>query len=414
MQEESQKRLSGMHLRRMANLCAAACLAWLTYWTIRFGYADYLAQMKTESGLQRAVQLARGNAQYCAWLAELQEHAGESPDAILRTAAALDPLNSSVWIQLGLRNETEKNYAAAEKCLREAARVDRMFDPRWSLMNYYFRRADMDHFWLWAGRALEMSYGDLAPIFRLCWRATNDPSAVRRIIPDSHAILSKYLSFLLAESNWKVSEQVACEVASRADGADLARLLTSCDRSLEQSHVPVALTIWNALCARRVLPYAELAPARGAILTNGDFAFESLGQGFDWHDASSAEITAQRSESPAGMKVSLSGRQAEACDLLWQRIPLDPGAHYRFRFHCQTTGVDSPSGLRWRVVSAAGNTRVAQSSWLAADEWKKQEMDFTAGDEDSARLALVYERAAGTTRLEGSIRLRNLVIERMR
>ena len=44
--------------------------------------------------------------------------------------------------------------------LHEAARVDRTFDPRWTLANYYFRRQNWDEFWKWMRAAAEMSYGD--------------------------------------------------------------------------------------------------------------------------------------------------------------------------------------------------------------------------------------------------------------
>src|SRR6185436_13023162 len=101
------------------------------------------------------------------------------------------------WMRLGLRAENERNYAEAERCLAEAARVDNQFDPRWTLMNYYFRRGDLTRFWEWTRKALEMSYGDRRAIWRLCWRVTQEPDEIRRVLPPGAGMLADFVRFLL-------------------------------------------------------------------------------------------------------------------------------------------------------------------------------------------------------------------------
>ena len=58
--------------------------------------------------------------------------------------------------------------AGAERWLLDAARVDRQYEPRWTLANFYFRQQKMDDFWKWMRAALEVSYGDRVAAFDLC------------------------------------------------------------------------------------------------------------------------------------------------------------------------------------------------------------------------------------------------------
>jgi len=62
----------------------------------------------------------------------------------------------------------EGRLQEAERCLLEAARRSRKYEPRWALTNFYFRRGRAEEFRRWAGEAVKISYGDLTPLFDLC------------------------------------------------------------------------------------------------------------------------------------------------------------------------------------------------------------------------------------------------------
>ncbi|MBI4874384.1 MAG: hypothetical protein HY822_07115 [Acidobacteria bacterium] len=389
-------------------LCAApaiaglACAAW---WSVRLACADLASRANTVESLARAVALDPGNAAYRAWQAELEEHEGRDPTPALTAAAALNPRDSAVWIRLGLQAELQGDYPRAERHLLEAARVDRLSTPRATLLHYYFRRGDWERFWHWSRPAFEMSYGDRTPLFQLCWRATEDAALILgRAIPPQPEILAQYLRFLLDQGRLDAAAAVAQAVSSKAGPAETPLLLAYCDRLLEQGQAAPALEFWNTLCDRKLLPYPPLDPQNGPLPTNGDFSASPLRQGFDWRVAALPEVSIVRLDSPPALKFTLSGKQPERCDLLWQYIPLLPRRSYRLRFRYRTAGLAPDSGIRWRLIDAA-------TPPLASEDWRDAELLFPSRDARLARLALSVEREPGSTRPEGSLWLAGVKIE---
>jgi len=390
-----------------ASACTA-CLAFAAYWSIRFARADLLYRANTPEAISRAIQLDPRNARYRAWQAELEEHEGRDPTPALLAASALNRRDSSIWTRLGLEAEIAGDYGRAEKCLLEAARIDRLSGPRITLMNYYFRRGDWAAFWNWSRRALEMSYGDRTPLFRLCWTASQDAGAIRRLaIPDRPAVLAQYLGFLLGEGRLEAAGPVSFDVL-RSAGPDDAPILTEyCDRLLERGTVAPALAVWNAMCRRKLTPYPPLDLESDSLLTNGDFAAAPLLGGFDWHVAQLADVAVSRLTSPPGLQFSLSGKQPERCELLWQHVPVVPHRDYRLRWWWRTSDMPSDAGIRWQVLDAA-------TSEPPGENWQPAELTFASGEAALARLSLVSERQPGTARPEGSVFVRNVTLEPVR
>jgi tetratricopeptide (TPR) repeat protein len=358
---------------RFVALPAIAALSLASYWTIRLAYADQRFRAPSLDSLGRAARLAPGNAQYFAWLAEYREAEGLDPGEMLETASRLNPLDSSVWIRRGLRAEFQRDFANAEKFLLEAARVDKLFEPRAALVNFYFRRNSPEPFWRWMREALAIGYGDLTSLYRLCWRMTDDPKVIRR---RASPPLRSYLSFLLAENKLDAAEPIARTAGSE----DAPLLLDFIDRSLTQGKPSV-------------IEFSQ------GSLTNGSFRSFPTSRGFDWRLPHSDEISAVRI-APRGLRIDLSGKQPEQCELLAQYVALTSGKTCRLRFSYQTSA-PAESGLRWRILDSAGPQ-------LSSADWKQADWPFSTQDAPLARLSLEYSRVPGTPRLEGSIALRDL------
>ena len=109
------------------------------YSSIRLAYADWLFRQNGIESVARASRLDPANGAYQAWLAELLENDGQDAAKELEAAARLSPLSSRVWIRRGLSAESNGDRALAEQLLLRAAEVDRLMEPRWTLMNFYFR-----------------------------------------------------------------------------------------------------------------------------------------------------------------------------------------------------------------------------------------------------------------------------------
>ncbi|RPI19244.1 MAG: hypothetical protein EHM65_01590, partial [Acidobacteriales bacterium] len=253
---------------------AVALLGLAACWTLRFGLADRWFHSGSSAAIARARHLSPGNASY---------FADPGDRAALEEARTLNPRSSSAWIRLGLLTELDGDTARAEQLLLEAARVDRTYEPRWTLANFYFRRADREKFWLWARQALQMAYNDQSPLFLLCWQLTQDSGVILdRAIPGRALVLAEYLNFLILQGKLEAAAPVGERFAALAGVQSLPLLLSYCDRLLQERRTSAALRIWNSLCARHILATRPLAPPQGRSLTNGDFASTPVSAGFDW------------------------------------------------------------------------------------------------------------------------------------
>jgi tetratricopeptide (TPR) repeat protein len=372
-------------------LAVIPAAAFLAYWPVRLAWADHLSRAADAETVARAVRLSPGDADIRLKLAAARQAAGADPTAALEAAAALDPGNADAWARLGVAAEMRGDLRTAESRLLEAARASHQFAPRWALANYYFRRGDPAHFWPWARASLLMGYGDLKPVFRLCWDMSQDAGLIfERAIPARREVLDAYVWFLMQQGRLAASEAAAAKLAA----------------------VRPALEVWNTLCNRRLLPYAPLDPDR-APLTDGGFRAASVGGGFAWRLAPAPGVTIGRNRSPRYLWVAFSGDQPETCTPLLQFVPVTPGARYSLRFEYHTSELPPASGLRWSVFDArTGSDLATASPWLSNPDWKPAELRFAAPAAGLVRLTLTCQRLPGATRIEGSLGLRQLTLER--
>jgi len=374
----------------------------LIYWCGCLGWADRLAR----AGDPAAMRLAPGDA-------DIRLRLVGNDVAGLQAAAALDPGNADAWIRLGLAAEIHGDDSTAELALLEAARVSRQYAPRWTLANYYFRRGDRAHFWTWMSAALRMGYGELDPAFALCWSMSRDGAEIRRLaIPERAPVLNAYVRFLLSTGRLAASEPIAASLAARGGADDLSTLGAWLNLQLDRGSVPVAVTVWNTLCARRLLPYAAIDTER-APLTDGDFGTASpVSGGFAWRlpPVNGAAVAWDRRG--RWLRIDFSGDQPEACAPLLEYVPLRAGRIYRLRFTYRTAYIAPASGLSWSVYDARTGVDLAQDSpFLSSDEWKPAQVRFRAPACGLVRVTLVCRRVSGQTRIAGWVELRAASME---
>jgi hypothetical protein len=401
-------------MRRRALLVAAALGAGVgAYWSVRLAWAEVLYERGTEASVQSAAGLAPGNAEYGRRRAELVEAAEPNPGKAEEALAAVlreKPGDSQTLIALGLHAELRNDFAAAERDLLEAARHDRGYDPRWSLANYYSRRRDGKDFEKWARAACEMAY-EPAPLFRLLWNYWEDAGEILdRGIPNQPGILRQYLTFLTGGSHWEAADGVAKRILERPVVEDTPALMAYCDRLLDARRGQDALEVWNALARGGLIGLGKADSERGPV--DGGFRTAPSGSGFDWRLAPVEGIEASQDE--PGLRLSFSGEEPEECEPLWQYVALKAGARYKMTFEYAASGVAEGSGLRWRVLDITGKpAAIAESENLTKEGWTNGSVFFTTPPGMLlGRLALSYRRAPGKTRIEGSIRLRNVALGR--
>ena len=392
-------------------LCIAA------YWAVRIAHADHLGVSTSPEVVARAIALAPENARYWLHWADLKEQAGEHPGNAYERAMAANPGDAEVRIRAGLRAEMDGEYGRAEGLLLEAARLSRQYQPRWTLANFYLRRGNGNEFWRWTRSALDWSYGDRTPLFRLAWEMTDDADTIlRRAVSQDAGVLGAYLGFLMATGRLDAAQGCAARLSAVAGKANRATLLLFTEQMLNRRRLEPALKVWNGLAARKLLPYAPLDAAAGRVLTNGDFGEAPLGQGFDWRLPAPRGVFPSTSDKPGLLRLAFSGKQPERCEVLAQWVPVAPGRRYGLGFEYRTEEMAGETGLAWKVSDGAGGGELAAGEpQAAAPEWRKGGLRFaTPAGTRWIRLALWYGRVPGTTRIEGRFWLRQVALEETR
>jgi tetratricopeptide (TPR) repeat protein len=376
--------------------------------SIRYGWADYQMGRETVVATEGAIALTPTRAEYSARLAwlESESHPEKAKQALWR-AVALNPRDAKSWIELGLRAEQENNSKAAQEYLLRAAEADKTFLPRWTLANYYLRQEDPARFWVWAKEAAAMMYGDGASLFQLCGRVEEDGNLIDRLDIRNPETRSSYLAYLIGKKRVDLIGPSVRRVLEANRPADLPLLMQACDRLLAADRVDQAAEIWNELADQGRVAFRTSAGEGQQLMANASFIAAPSSQGFDWRlplvEGLSASLDGSR-----GLRITLSGREPEDCEMLDQLVPVRPKQQYQLKFQYRTSGIAKGSGLRWQVTDANSGVALGEGPILESEEDTEGRLSFETTGATRVRLALRYRRMPGTTRSEGFIVLRKV------
>jgi hypothetical protein len=136
-------------------------------------------------------------------------------------------------------------------------------------------------------------------------------------------------------------------------------------------------------------------------------------QGFAWRLPTVNGISASREEKPSGLRLTFSGAQPENCEPLYRVLPVRENTVYEFTVLYRTAGIRPDTGLGWRVTDMDGGNLMEEPESLASEDDVHAKIRFVAPSGCRlVRIALAYRRTPGTTRIEGSIVLREAGLQR--
>jgi tetratricopeptide (TPR) repeat protein len=397
-----------IHARRLLIVLILAAAVSGCYWSVRLGLADWLSRQTADRSSDRSIELAPWNSSYLRHAAEIREAAGLTAIGLRERAARINPLDSENWIRLGMQAELEGRSGEAERELLRAFEVDRQFEPRWALANFYFRQGQPQRSLEWARRTLEFGGGDLTAVFRLCWAISGDAAEIRdRAIPNRTEVLSQYLTFL--DGSGRVSEagDIAKVLLPLAESDRTPMLLAHCTKSLDAGKVEVAIEVWNGLIGRGLILGQRIDPGAGRPSADAEFQKEMAGRGFEWSVQRVDGVVVERLGDRRGVRVVFSRNEPEHCSILAQWIALEPDRAYRFHVAYAGAGMEG-AGLKW--VIRAPET-VLMSAGLTGGSHTVEARFESPARGRLARLELRYDREPGTVRPEGSVEFSDLRLE---
>jgi hypothetical protein len=371
-----------VYYARIGGVAAIVALFGAALFSLERARADFALRAQSPN----AAAIEPGNTEYLIFRALQVEYDGGDPRPLLQRAAELNPYNSAPRIRLGLDAEIRGDQASAEKWLLDAVRIDRQFEPRWTLANFYFRRGNTNEFWRWMREALAVSYGDRRPAFELCWQMSDDAEEISRAMPERSEVLAAYLGWLVETHRTQAVAPVAMKLA--ADASYRPMVLGGDDALLDAGDAANALALWRAM--------GFGAPSG---IYRGNFEHGAIGHGFDWHYNEVAGVTHLDIDAARAMhRISFNGRQPESCELMSQRLALRKGEKYRLSWNASIREIALPTGIEWRI----GDVRVDVANGAG-------KIEFTAPS-DVSELRLAYQRPAGEVRAEGAAELWDVAV----
>ena len=281
--------------QRITGLASLALLVPALYWTVRLEHADWLFIKGGAPSIEEAIRLAPGTADYYSSLAQADPVRAVS---ILKEGAALNPLDASLRLELGLAAEQEGDFPAAEANLLEATRLDTGFGPRWALSDFYFYRHEAEKFWPVTKAALAISYGDITAQFRHCWAFTADPT------PSSSGLFPTVPQFY--GSIWIFYDRGPDRWPDRGKDRWTARGMDRCRRAGRRQATRERRSSGGAVAAELLRPHAGQMARRGSpprleragerkLVGYPDLRQPGSGHGFDGEISPAEGIHANRS-----------------------------------------------------------------------------------------------------------------------
>jgi hypothetical protein len=276
----------------------------------------------------------------------------------------LSPWEALYHSRLGLALEETGNVAEAERELVEGAKLSRKYEPRWDLLNFYFRRGRWEPFWQTASEALQMSWGDRSALFELANQAEGGRARLEAVLPARREVRINYAAFLLTKGSTKEAAPFVVEAARSSTPDEVAMFRGWSELLVQARLIGDALKVWDA---------AKIP-----------------GEPFPWKANDASGISAL--EVDRRWQIHLNGEEPEHTMLLESVKPVRAGVRYRLDPRMEDRLTPS-GGLLWRIETIEQTPRALEQSFVAPE------------GVEAVRLRLEYQRPQGSVRGEGEIRL---------
>jgi len=393
-------------LRRILTVAFVIALLVALQRSARRAHAVWLITQPGRQPIERSCQAEPGNALCFAVLAAAVELQGESPDVWLHRAIGLAPRKARYLVDAATSAEMSGGPATALRLLEQAERFNKMWLPRWALASFHFRQGNREESLRWARLALERSYGDRAAVFDLAARAGAGPEVITgSLLPDGPEFPAAYLNYVLKDPARPGLAEAALAAARQAENAPptlRAQLLEACNRLMLTGNFASAAELWDQLARHKAVPYPPATAHHAGI--NGDFRHKPVAGGWDWWMPVVEGVESSWRQEPGEVRFTLSGQQAESCELLAQWLWLRAGATYELSIESRGGG----PGLGWRLHHPDGGAAgVIQT--VPGEDWNEHKLTIAAAPEARAvRMVLASTRVAGHPRPQGEYRVRRV------
>jgi Carbohydrate binding domain/Tetratricopeptide repeat len=347
--------------------------------------AVYLSESHDAGWIELAVRLDPGNAEARHSLGRFELLASQSPQTALpwvRSAAQLEPHNSSYWADLALIQQSNGDLDSARNSLAQALAVDpRTPQIAWNAANLYLALGASDDAMKQFHTVLENDPDLSWQAIQTCWKIRPDIDyLLGNVIPPN--VYSQFLEFLVSKEETAATEKVWQQMFSMQQTVRREQIFDYV-RYLVLHHEPAQATrVWQESAGMAGLQSYQPSPEN--LFVNGDFSLDILNGGFEWvhRKTEAVSLVLDPNEVHSGsrsLRISFDGPGIYDAGIS-QIIAVEPKTRYEFSAFYKAEDMDGAGGMEFEIQDAYKQTPLLMSEDLRdADFWKKTGGNFTTG-----------------------------------
>jgi Tfp pilus assembly protein PilF len=397
---------------RRVLLFGSSLLLTLTY--IGFAATQYLATYFSERpdlvDLQRAVELAPGNAEYDYRLGRYLSLVAMSPaEAAQRyqSAVSLDPHRARYWFGLAtayqILGESGNQMNALERAIQSDPRTP---EVAWQAANLYLVQGETAKAMHEFRVVLENDPYLTGAALQLCWRANPDSDALLRdVLPPMPNVYSSFLNFLISKKQSAAAAKVWTRLVQLRQPVEAQNVFDYVRYLIQEREVAQARETWRQATA--ICDLSSYQPSPASLVVNGDFSLPILNGGFDWQYEKPAGVSfaLDPTESHLGIHSLLISFSGEATDDvgLRQLVPVEPNTRYDFSAYFKAPHMDGAGGAKFFIQDPySGNALFMSDDLKNADVWKQVSGTFASGP-DTKLLVVRLQRVPAGSPIRGNL-----------
>lgn len=366
--------------------------------------AQHYANRADVTGLQRAIRLQPGNADYRYWLGRYFSLAKPAPDEAVScflAAVALNPYQGRYWLGLA-----------------DAYQVMGLHDPYVTAIDRAWAVTPRSPEVAWLAAELSLNRGDIAgamtqlrvvlegrpsmapTVFQTSLPVTPDLNTVLdREVPPNPQVYYALLDILMARKDVAGAQNTWSHLLALRQKLDREKVFPYIRFLLTEHEVDAARLGWQQ--AADLANLSDYQPTSANLLVNGDFSLDVLNGGFDWihFPSPQAKLAIDPTNSPAGRRSLLIDFDARSLDDagIRQFVPVEPNTPYELSAYFKSSDIQGAGGPQLAVEDAyAAAVLYASDDLKDANDWTKVRGTFTTGPDTRLLMVRVRRVPAGS------------------
>jgi tetratricopeptide (TPR) repeat protein len=372
--------------------------------------ADYFSRKLDLASLQMAARLEPGNAEYQYRIGHYFLQMQREPETAVqffKSATALNPHNSSYWLELSRTYRRLADSDRQKDALQHATVADPSNpDVAWEAANFYWALGESDKALQEFRVVLENDpYLPPAALDR-CWRIKPDvETLLRDVVPHNVDVYSSFLEFLTSINEPVAAARVWSQMVQLNHLVETRYVFGYVRYLIDRREILQARQAWRQ--AARLCNLSGYQSSPDNLVVNGNFTLPVLNGGFDWLYEKSPDVwlaldTTELYSSHRSLSIVFDSRGIEDAGIR-QFIPVEPDTTYEFSAYFKAEGLQGAGAPRFLLEDRFTREAYFFSEQLKdADFWKQVGGIFKTGP-DTQLLVLRVQRVPAGNAIRGKL-----------